>query len=120
MALADLDNDGDLDVLINNKNSSAAIYRNSGGAPRIAVRLQGKAPKTQGIGDHLKVLGGPVPQTQQIVCGGRYLSSDDAVRTFAAAAGEMTIEVAWRSSSRSVVTGARGNRIYEIKEEEVS
>ncbi|MDP6578729.1 MAG: VCBS repeat-containing protein, partial [Candidatus Marinimicrobia bacterium] len=41
MALADLDNDGDLDVVINRLESEAGIYRNESSAPRIAVRLRG-------------------------------------------------------------------------------
>src|SRR5262249_41928101 len=50
MALADLDNDGDLDVVINCLNGAPLIYRNDSSAPRIAVRLKGKAPNTFGIG----------------------------------------------------------------------
>src|SRR6185436_5415807 len=38
MALADLDNDGDQDVIVNNLNDGACIYRNDSPAPRIAVQ----------------------------------------------------------------------------------
>ncbi len=120
-ALADLDNDGDLDVVVNNFNSVAGLYRNETAAPRLAVRLKGNPPNTHGIGGKIEITGGPVRQSQQIVCGGRYCSCDDAVRVFAAGAltNELTIEVLWRSGTRSVVTGVKPNRIYEIAESEV-
>ncbi len=107
MALADLDNDGALDVVVNPLNAPALIYRNDSPAPRIAVRLKGLSPNTHGIGARIGVTGGPVPlQTQEMICGGRYLSCDDTIRTFAAgnSTNRLTIEVAWRSGRRSLVT----------------
>jgi hypothetical protein len=121
MCLADLDNDGDMDVVMNNLNGEAGVYRNEGSAPRVAVRLRGLPPNTQGIGSRIRVLGGAVPmQSQEVICGGRYLSGDDPERVFAAGnlAKEMTIEVSWRGGRQSVVKGVKANRIYEIEEAE--
>lgn len=117
MALADLDNDGDLDVVINCLNGPALLYRNDCPAPRVGVRLKGKAPNTQGIGAKITVLGGPVTQSQEVICGGRYVSGDDPMRVFAAGgATSLVIEVAWRSGKKSVISGVRPNCIYEIDE----
>src|SRR6266581_3614236 len=55
MALADLDGDGDLDVVINRLGSPAAVLRNDATAPRVAVRLRGAAPNTAGIGSRVTV-----------------------------------------------------------------
>src|SRR6185369_10467040 len=119
MCLADLDGDGDLDVLINNLNGAAGVYRNEGNAPRVAVRLKGLAPNTRGIGARITLYGGAVPmQSQEMICGGRYLSSDDPMRVFAAGnpTNKMRMEVKWRSGMRSVVNGVKANRIYEVEE----
>ncbi|MBI3415103.1 MAG: VCBS repeat-containing protein [Verrucomicrobia bacterium] len=118
MAVADLDNDGDLDVVVNNLNGTVGIYRNDSPAPRVAVRLKGVAPNTRGIGAKIKVLGGPVPQSQEMIAGGRYLAGDDAMRVFAAgnATNDLRVEVIWRSGKKSLVKAAKPNRIYEVDE----
>ncbi|HJQ26378.1 MAG TPA: VCBS repeat-containing protein [Blastocatellia bacterium] len=119
VTLADLDNDGDLDVITNNLGSPAGLYRNDSDAPRVAVRLLGEAPNTQAIGAKIKLLGGAVPeQTQEVICGGRYESGADPLRVFAAglATGGMAIEVTWRSGARSRINDVLPNRLYEINE----
>src|SRR5262249_26985218 len=87
-------------------------------APRLAVRLKGAGHNWQGIGAKVRVLGGPVAQSQEILCGGRYLSGDDPMRVFAAGAvtNDLTIDVRWRRGKQSLLTGARANRIFEIDE----
>jgi enediyne biosynthesis protein E4 len=116
IAMADLENDGDLDVVVNNNNAVAGMYRNESAAPRLAVRLKGLKPNTQAIGARIRVRGAPVAQAQEMISGGRYCSSDDAMRVFACALAGMTIEVTWRSGQQSVITSARANHLYQIDE----
>jgi hypothetical protein len=115
MALADFDRDGDLDVVINNFNAPAALLRNNSSAPRVAVRLQGSA-NSAAIGAKIRVTGGPVPQSQEMLAGGRYLSSDEPLRVFAAGAltNILSIEVTWRDGSQSRVDDAKPNHLYSV------
>ena len=119
ICLADLDNDGDLDVIVNNLNAAAGIYRNDSGAPRVGVRLKGKKGNTHGIGAKIELTGGAVPsQSQQMISGGRYLSSDDAMRVFAAGtlANQMKLAITWRSGKKSIVENVHANAIYTLAE----
>ncbi len=119
VAEADLDNDGDLDLVVNMFQEPAILYRNNGSAARVAVRLKGRGANWQAIGAKVTLRGGAVPeQSREVFCGGRYLSGGTQQLCFAAgkAAGGMTLEVTWRDGQRSVVEAVKANRIYEIAE----
>src|SRR6267142_3369698 len=119
IATADLDGDGYLDLIVNNLGSAAGIYRNESSAPRVAVRLKGLPPNTQGIGAKIKFLGATVPlQSQEIIAGGRYMAGADTEVVFAPGniAENLSLEVVWRTGRRSLVTGVKANRAYEIEE----
>src|SRR5215472_455231 len=52
-----------------------------------------------------------------MICGGRYLSGDKAMRVIAAdpdSKKPMRLEVKWRNGSQSTITNIQANRIYEV------
>ena len=119
IALGDLDNDGDLDAIVNHLNEPLGIYKNNVSRPRVSIRLIGQSPNTAAIGARITFRTGDFSQSQELMAGGRYLSSDEALRVFGipdAANGNMSIEVLWPSGVRSLVSKVEGNRAYEISE----
>ena len=118
MALADFNNDGTLDLVINRMNDQAIIYRNKNNAPRIAVRLKGDSPNTSGIGAKITLDGGPVQQQKQMRSGGNYNSGSQEQVVFAADHRNHNhrIAVEWPGGKISTIDGVRANRIYEIDE----
>ena len=116
MASADLDEDGDLDVVVNRLGRPAGVFRNTSSAPRIAIRLRGPLRNTHAIGARVIVHNGAVPlQMRDVSLGGLYLSGADPLLSFATGtADRVTIEVRWPGGGRSVIHGAPANRLFEI------
>jgi len=119
MAQGDLDNDGDLDLVVNHLNEAVGLYRNDATAPRIGVRLKGRPGNTEGIGARVRLTGGGLDQSQEMVGGGRYLAGDQVLRVFAVA-GERSatrnLEVRWPRGGVSSIGPVEPNRVYEIDE----
>ncbi|MEO7083541.1 MAG: FG-GAP-like repeat-containing protein [Gemmatimonadaceae bacterium] len=116
MAAADLDGDGDLDVVVNRLGAPALLMRNDVSAPRVAVRLIGDAPNTRAVGSKIRLLGGAVPiQSREVSVGGLYMSHSDYEASFAMGKSDSaTIQVDWRDGRRTTLKGVRPNREYEI------
>lgn len=116
LALADLDNDGDADVILNNFNAPPSLYRNDASAARVGIRLIGRAPNTRAIGARMRVEIPSLPaQTQEAIAGGRYLSGDDPFRSFAGTSNaSISVVVRWPNGIETRITNAPGNAILEL------
>ena len=117
LCLADLDNDGDLDVAMNDLGTAAGIYRNDSTAPRISVRLNGRSRNTSGVGALLTLTSGQFTQSQEIIAGGRYLSGDALERVFAVPLeGPHSLKIKWRDGSVKTIRNIHPNHRYVIAE----
>lgn len=116
IALADLDLDGDLDVIASRLDAPTAVYRNDAKAPRVAVRLAGDAPNRFGVGAVVRLRRGTLPEQQkEMTAGGLYLSGSDPQLTFAIDADSAAeLEVRWPDGRVSVIRAVQANRLYEI------
>jgi len=117
MALGDLDNDGDQDVVINQLNDQAILLRNTIDKPRIKVSLSGSTHNTGGIGARIQFDQRTTKQSQVIIGGGRYLSGDEACRVFSfsnEANAPHVLEVQWPDQSISRIENVKPNHHYTI------
>lgn len=113
LAIADLDNDGDSDLVFNNADAAPELYRNDSEAPRVAVVLQGTAPNTRAIGAVVRVKGRAGEQIQEKLAGGRYAGGVDDVLTFALPAdqGPFTLTVAWPGGAETKLGDVASGRL---------
>ena len=118
MALADLDNDGDMDVVFNNLNEAPTLMKNNTSAPRIRVELKGGKSNSEGIGARVEVRRDQGSASKTWVCGGRYLSSDQLVWGFPAQPEGNRLAVRWPSGAVQKIDGIKGNSLVTITETE--
>ncbi len=118
IASADLDGDGDLDVVINRLGAPALVLRNDATAPRVAVRLRGEAPNTRAVSAKVTLYQGAVPvQVHEVVVGGLYLSHSDYDLSFAMGVSDSArLVVDWRNGTRTTIARVHPNRLYEISQ----
>ncbi len=121
-AFGDLDNDGQIDVVVGDLDSSPMILRNEGDASNhwITLELGAKTGNPLAIGARIKVTTGNVTQTEEIRSGGSYLSQNDLRVHFGL--GKATkadlIEIRWNSGKIETLKDVPADKFYSILEGE--
>ncbi|MEO7651518.1 MAG: CRTAC1 family protein [Bryobacteraceae bacterium] len=121
LATGDFDNDGDVDVFINNMNERPSLLRNEGGNQNafLSVRLVGRKSNRSAIGAQVTVTAGGVKQVQEVRSGSSFMSHSDLRLHFGLGAAKTIekIEVRWPyKASVDVVTGLTANQFVTIEE----
>jgi len=119
-AYADIDNDGNLDVLVTTNAGRAYLFRNDGGAnSALRVKLVGQKSNRDGIGAVVRVAAAGRKQWQMMHSGSSYLSQRELTLTFglAAASKADTVEIEWPGGRRDKMANVASGQTITVEEE---
>ena len=118
LAIGDLDNDGRIDVVINDLDGGPQILRNELATTGhwLIVKLKGMVPNTSAIGAVITVTTGTVRQKGLVQSGTSYLSQNDKRQHFGLGAAETvdSIEVKWPDGAVTKREKVKADQIVEI------
>jgi hypothetical protein len=117
-AFADIDNDGDLDLLIMTIAGPALLFRNDGGTNQsLRVKLVGTRSNRDGIGAVVRVTSSGGRQSQMLKSGG-YLSSSELVLTFGLGSDRKasSVEIAWPSGQIDRLSNLDAGQTVTVQE----
>jgi len=120
VAVADWDNDGDLDFFLVNLDRTSELLRNDGGNCNrwVAVLLVGTASSRDAIGAQVTVRSGELSRTAERRAAAGYLSQGDPRLYFGLGTRERVdeITVRWPSGATQTLTDVAANRVITITE----
>lgn len=123
-ATADLDNDGDLDLVYVNYNGGVSVFRNDvSGRHRVQIRLRGTRSNRFGVGAVLRAESQSIGrQAQAITVARGYAAGSELVAHFGLGPDEKLkrLVIDWPSGTRQVVTDLEADFAYVITETETS
>jgi enediyne biosynthesis protein E4 len=119
-AFGDLDNDGAVEVAINNQNEAPSLLKQSGNPPGhwVILKLTGTRSNRSAIGARVKVVANGRPQYGEVRSGGSYLSQNDLRLHFGLGTATRIerIEVSWPSGVRQILRDQTCDRALAIRE----
>src|SRR5216683_3325970 len=119
VAAADFDNDGAVEILVNNSHDAPSLLKNYGEHGNwVSLKLVGTKSNRDAIGARVTVSAAGHNQLQEVRSGGGYVSQSDFRLHFGLgkAAKAETVEVKWPSGQRQVFHEVEADKFYLIEE----
>jgi len=119
-AYGDVDNDGDIDVIVINIDEAPSLYLNDGGNRKrwITLSLEGTASNRDAIGARVEIKAGGRTQIRHVRSGESYLSHNDVRVQFGL--GDATridrIRIRWPSGGTEEIEGVDADQFLKIRE----
>jgi hypothetical protein len=119
-AFGDFDNDGDVDVLVNNLDGPPTLLRNDGGSGHhsILVKCVGTKSNRSAIGTRVRVTRGDTSQIREVMSGSSYYSQSDLRLHFGlgSATAAQAVEVSWPSGSKETLGALPADHLFVLHE----
>ncbi len=119
-AFGDYDNDGDVDVLVQNLGSAPQLLRNDGGnrGRWVSLALEGVKSPRDAIGARVQATVAGRTLTRYLAGGGSYLSSSDHRIHIGLGTAERAerIEIQWPSGTVEVLENLPAGKLYRVRE----
>ena len=120
LAVGDLDNDGRLDLVVNDLDGSPQLLHNelADVGHWLLVKLVGKGGNTDAIGAVVRVKAGKLSLMRLVQSGTSYLSQDDMRRHFGLGRETQadSLEVLWPDGTTTKLENVKANQLVEIKQ----
>ena len=119
LAAGDIDNDGDLDLLITNNNGRPNLLLNEGGrANAILVRTTATKSNRGGIGTRLTLVTAGHRQVRDVQSGSSYLAQNDLRAHFGLGQSNRAerLEIRWPGGATEVVESLPANHVITVRE----
>lgn len=122
LAVGDLFNDGNMDVVVGDIDGAPMILRNHGVAGRhwVSFELTGTKSNRLALNARIKIVAGGMTQTDEIHSGGSYLSQNDLRVHFGLGTASQieSVEIRWPSGQVDLLKGVAVDRFYSVVEKE--